>query len=144
VIVTGMDDIVGPWVCQRAGGTWLPGRGSTIGLARDNQLIAGVLYEDWNGANVVMHVAAEGKNWLNREFLRVCFDYPFNQLKCKRVTGIVPSSNGQALKFDKHLGFRVEARLKDAHPEGDLMVLSMNREQCKWIDHGKSLGPSST
>ena len=125
---------IGPWVCERAGGTWLAGRGTGIGLEREGSLIAGTLFEDFNGANVLMHVAAEpGRQWLNLTYLNTCFDYPFNQLGVKRVTGIVPSVNQDALRFDLHLGFEQEAVLKDAHPEGDLIVLRMTREQCRWI-----------
>ena len=127
-------DRIGPWVCERAGGTWLPGRGTAIGLQRDGELVAGVLYEDYNGANVVMHVASDGTGaWLTKAYLRTCFDYPFRQLGCRRVTGIVPSSNEKALAFDQHLGFEVEATLSDAHSDGDLIVLRMKREDCRWI-----------
>lgn len=125
---------IGPWVCERAGGTWLVGRGTAIGLERDGKLIAGTLFEDFNGANVLMHVAAEpGRQWLNLTYLNRCFDYPFNQLGVRRVTGIVPSSNTDALRFDLHLGFKQEAVLEGAHPDGDLIVLRMMREECRWI-----------
>lgn len=127
-------DRIGPWVCERAGGTWLPGRGTAIGLQRDGELVAGVLYEDFNGANVIMHVASDGTGaWLTKDYLRTCFAYPFEQLGCKRVTGIVPSSNEKALAFDTHLGFEVEAVLTEAHPDGDLVVLSMRRDDCRWL-----------
>ena len=138
---------IGPWVCERAGGDWIAGRGTGIGLERDGVLVAGTLFEDFNGANVLMHVAAEpGRQWLNLTYLNTCFDYPFNQLGCRRVTGIVPSVNTDALRFDLHLGFEQEAVLKDAHPEGDLIVLRMTREQCRWIGarNGQIVRASST
>lgn len=134
-IVVGKDDIVGPWVCARAGGDWTPGRGTTIGLASAQGLLAGTLYEDFNGANVLMHVAAvSGRQWLCREFLWFCFYYPFVQLDCRRVTGIVPSTNLEARRFDEHLGFKLEATLKDAHPTGDLLVYVMHKEDCRWLN----------
>lgn len=135
-LVVGHDDIVGPWVTERAGGTWVAGRGTTIGLwdCEAEELIAGTLFEDYNTAHVLMHVAAiPGRKWLCRQFLWACFDYPFNQLGCSRVTGIVPSCNLEARRFDEHLGFKLEATLKDAHPEGDLLVYAMWREDCRWL-----------
>lgn len=131
---------IGLWVCERAGGSWTPGRGQAIGLEQDGELIAGVLYEDFNGANVLMHVAGTGRRWLTREFLHVAFWYPFEQLGCKRVTGIVPSVNADALRFDTHLGFQLEATLKDAYPGGDLLVLVMRREDCRFLgaEYGQS------
>lgn len=99
---------------------------------KDGKLVAGVLYEDWNGANVVCHIAGDGQ-WLNRRFLWAMFDYPFNQLGVKRITGIVPSCNTQARRFDEHLGFELEATLHDAHPQGDLLVYVMPRSKCRWL-----------
>lgn len=135
-IIVGRDNLVGPWVTSKAGGTWVPGRGSTIGLASlERGLLAGVLFEDWNGANIVMHVAAvPDRHWLCREFLWYCFHYPFVELGVKRVTGIVPSSNLKARRFDEHLGFTLEATLKDAHPEGDLLIYAMRKEDCRWLN----------
>lgn len=132
-IVSDRPDIVGPWVCSLSGGTWIKGRGTALGLVRDNQIIAGVLYEDWNGANVNVHIAANGVNWLNREFLRVMFDYPFRQLGCNRLTSVTYSGNHASLRFQKHLGFEHEAVLREAHPTGDLIVMAMHRDKCKWF-----------
>jgi RimJ/RimL family protein N-acetyltransferase len=125
---------VGPWVCQRTGGTWSPVDSVAVGLEKNGELVAGVTFDHFNGASLCMHVASDGsKRWLNREFLRFCFQYAFDQAKVKKVIGLVPSSNTQALRFDLHLGFSEEARIKDAHPEGDLLILTMTRPQCRWI-----------
>lgn len=70
---------------------------------------------------------------MTREYLWACFDYPFNQAKVHRITGLVGEGNHLARKFDEHLGFKLETRLKGAHPTGDLLVYVMRREQCKWL-----------
>lgn len=125
--------LIGPWVCERGGGTWIAGRGQAIGLMRSGKLIAGVLYEDWNRAHVVCHIAGEG-NWASsREYLRVIFDYPFRQLKVRRITVPVAESNRIARRFVERLGFVFEASLKDAHPEGDLIIYKMTPDQCRWL-----------
>lgn len=124
--------VIGPWVCQRAGGKYIPGRYSAIGWVKNNSLVAGVLYENCNGANVIAHIAGEG-NWCNRLFLWVIFDYPFNQLKVSRITAPVSSSNQKCLRFINHLGFTHEATLKDAEPDGDLLIYKMTRDECRWL-----------
>lgn len=121
------------WVFLRTGGCWEPWA-MGIGWVRDGTLIAGVAYDRYNGASVCMHVAADGKHWLTRSYLRACFDYPFNRLNVKKVLGLVDASNAQARKFDEHLGFRLEARLQDAAPGGDLMIYSMTRDQCRYLE----------
>lgn len=144
-LVIGQDEVVGPWVSWLTGGMWTPQRGTTIGLAEDGKLIAGVLYEDFNKTNIAAHIAGlPDKKWMCRMFLWAMFDYPFNQLKVKRITGVVAASNLAARRFDEHLGFTLEATLKDAHPDGDLLIYCMRREQCRWLSLGKRYEQSST
>ena len=106
-----------------------------LGLERDGELVAGVLYEGWNGVNVWMHVAAApGRRWMNKEFLRYCFHYPFNELGCRRVSGSVDASNEEARRFDEHLGFKQEAVLHGAAADGgDVILYVMRREDCRYV-----------
>lgn len=110
---------------------WSAARG--VGLEENGELIAGVVYDYWNGASICMHVAGIGKRWLTREYLWYCFHYPFEELKVRRITGLVPESNMEARRFDEHLGFKLETRLKDAHPDGDILVYAMFREDCRFL-----------
>ena len=106
-----------------------------LGLERDGELIAGVLYEGWNGHNVWMHVATTpGKKW-TLEFLRYCFHYPFIELGCRRVSGYVEASNAAARRFDEHLGFQQEAVLRGAASDGgDVILYVMWRKDCRYVD----------
>lgn len=103
-----------------------------IGLRRDGELVAGVLYEGFNGRNIWMHVAAQpGARWLVRDYLRACFAYPFLVCGVDRVSGYVNESNALARRFNEHLGFREEARLRGAAPDGgDVIVFAMWRTDC--------------
>jgi RimJ/RimL family protein N-acetyltransferase len=106
-----------------------------IGLKQDEELIAGVLYDDYNGSNVWMHVAAiPGRRWMTRELLYTAFAYPFIQLGCKRITGWVEASNTDARRFDEHLGFKQEAVIKHAARDGgDVIMYVMFREDCRFL-----------
>lgn len=142
-LVTNEDERVAKWICQR-----IPmfEYGSTpytcLGLANPlGGLIAGVIYENYTGIDIRMHVAAEGRRWLTKHFLGECFRYPFVQLGCSRVTGLVPSRNEAAAQFDKHLGFVYEGRLRRMLPDGDdLLVFGMLKDECRWLTIGKSHG----
>ncbi len=126
---------VGEWVVQRAGGFWFPGRAATLGLKLRGQLIAGILYEDYNGANISMHVAAEPKaHWMTRKFMYAIFAYPFLQLGCNRVTAVVAESNTVCCRTLLHVGYKVEAVLKDAHPDGNLLMFVMFKADCRWLN----------
>lgn len=134
MIVTGQDRRVAEWMAARMEHRHIPADVVCIGWEKDGELVAGVGFDRYNGASICMHVAAEGRHWLTREYLWFCFWYPFEQLKVRKVLGLVPSTNAQAQRFDKHLGFAEECRITDAVPGGDLIVYSMTREQCRYLE----------
>jgi RimJ/RimL family protein N-acetyltransferase len=107
-----------------------------IGLERDGELIAGVIYEGFNGKNIWMHVAAvPGKRWLVRSYLKACFVYPFVQCGVDRVSGYVNASNLEARRFDEHLGFKEEATLQGAAADGgDVIIYVMRKKGCRYVD----------
>lgn len=122
------------WLAPRTGGSYYKGSGQGIGLEKDGELIAGVMFDNCTGRSVQMHVAAiPGRRWMTKEYLRVCFDYPFRQLGVCKIIGLVDSTNQDAMRFDLHLGFIEEAVIKDAGKHGDLHILSMTRQQCRFI-----------
>ncbi len=125
-------EIVGPWVSEKTGGQWCKGRGTAIGRIKDGKLIAGVLYEDWNGANIIEHIAAEGF-WANKGFLHLMFDYPFNQLKVKRITAPVAATNAKCINLVTKMGFKLECTLAQANPDGDVHIFRMFKEDCKYL-----------
>ena len=93
-----------------------------------------MLFDLYNGKSACMHVAAlPGKRWMTREYLKVCFDYPFRQLKLKKLIGLVDSTNADALRFNAHLGFVTEAVVADAGRHGDLHILTMTPAQCRFL-----------
>lgn len=107
-----------------------------IGLRRDGILVAGSIYEGFNGSNVWVHLAAvPGGHWLNRMYLRAAFFYVFVQLGCSRLSGYVNASNMEARRFDEHIGFKEEARLKGAAPDGgDVILYVMWQGDCRYVD----------
>lgn len=104
-----------------------------IGVEQDGQLIGGVKFDNWNGASICMHVASTTKRWITKDMLFSAFDYPFNHCKAKKIVGLVAASNTAARSFDEHIGFVLEATIKDAHPDGDLLIYSMTADQCKYL-----------
>jgi L-amino acid N-acyltransferase YncA len=129
VIVTG--EVIGWWVFERTGGIFEPNCSATLGWEVDEKLTAGVVFDQYNGRSLCMHVALEQS--IPRSFLKACFDYAFNKLGVLKVIGLVDSTNEKALRFDRHLGFIEETCIKDAGKHGDIVILTMTREQCRWI-----------
>jgi RimJ/RimL family protein N-acetyltransferase len=125
------DELVGKWTVAHWGGVHREGA-KCIGLQDSRgKLIAGTVFDNYNGASICMHVAIER---ITREFLRVCFDYPFNQLGVNVILGFVPEGNVKAIRFDEHVGFRLHSRIPDGHPTGDLLLYIMTRNDCRWLN----------
>ena len=137
-VILGQDDAVGGFVARMNGGEWTPMRGRAIGLAENGNLIAGVIYENFNHRSVVTHIAAiQDRRWMTREFLWAIFAYPFNQLGVQKLIAPVGPANVRSRRFISNLGFVLETALKDAHPDGDLLFYTMSRDSDraqKWLN----------
>ena len=105
-----------------------------IGQEIDGEVKAVVAFDNILDKSCQMHTAAIVPNWISKDLLWACFDYPFNILKVKVIIAAVASTNEEALKLDRHLGFLDKAYIEDAHIDGDLVILAMRRENCRWLD----------
>ena len=105
-----------------------------IGQEIDGQVKAVVAFDNILDKSCMMHTASIVPNWISKDLLWACFDYPFNILKVKVILATVASTNKEALKIDRHLGFVDKAYIEDAHLDGDLVILAMRRENCRWLD----------
>ena len=126
---------VNAWVSSKIyGNDRFPEDAPSIGLLEDGRIVGGVVYTMYTGNGIMMNVAGEYKGWINRAFIRAAFAYPFKQLKCTRVSGLVRIDNEAALEFDTRLGFRQEGIIRRGDDDGtDLVLMGMLREECKWI-----------
>jgi L-amino acid N-acyltransferase YncA len=105
-----------------------------IGQEINGEIKAVVAYDNILDKSCMMHTAAIVPNWISKDLLWAAFDYPFNILKVKVILATVASTNEEALKLDRHLGFVDKAYIEDAHLHGDLVILAMRRENCRWLD----------
>lgn len=128
---------VGEWVYNRTGGTFPENICTALGLAEDGKIVAGVVYEGFNGASVKTHIAIDEKTYLTKEFLKAIFEYPFNQLKVNKLIGIVDATNTRAVSLNKKLGFTIEGVIEGASSTGDLLIMTMRRDQCRYLGNAK-------
>lgn len=138
MIITDDQTSLSAWLCSRIGYTPTEHL-MCIGNVLNHKLKGVVGYDMYNGASIMMHSAGEG-NWLTREFLRVCFHYPFVVCRVNMVIGLVPSANHQAIRFNHHIGFKTVVTLDGAHPDGALVMMTMSREECRFLEHRSKHG----
>lgn len=125
------DHEVGYWVAAQMDGDYDKTKSHAIGFVRDGKLIAGFVYEKWNGQSVFCHLAIKGQ--INKTFLKVAMGYAFEGLGAKKIIGPILHSNQKSIKAAKALGFIEEARITNAAPNGDILLYTMTAEQCRFF-----------
>lgn len=130
MIVTG--PAVGHWVASRIGGFFDPVCMVAIGWQRDDGVLtAGVAYRDWNGASLEAEVVVEGS--LVPAFVRAAFWYPFVQLGARKIRTTTAANRDASIRQLVRMGFTQEARLRDAAPEGDLLIFVLDAANCRFL-----------
>jgi hypothetical protein len=106
----------------------------------DDRLAGGNLYTDYwgNGGSCQLHTACFNKRGVSKAMLYLAFDYPFRQLRVKKIFGLVPERNVAARNFDLKLGFKIEYLTEDVFNHADgvngMYLMSMTKDECKWLN----------
>jgi len=106
-----------------------------IGVTLDGDLVAGIVYNNFRGYDLSMHVSATSPKWGSRKIVGTLLAYPFVGLGCVRVTAQIAASNDRARKLLRQLGFHIEG----LHPlawEGreDALSFGMTRDDAaRWV-----------
>lgn len=133
-VIYGNEDRLLPWALERIGLSGFRRDAYTLGLERDGEIVAVVVFDGFSECDCNMHIASDGTGrWMNKSLLLSAFAYPFIQLNLRRVTGLVPAKNNKALEFDQNIGFTVEGKHPHALPDDDLISLGLLRENCRFI-----------
>lgn len=105
-----------------------------IGFATRGKPAGAVLFNNYRHPDIHVHWAGE-PGWLTKGHIKAIFDYPFNQLKCERVTALIDKANKASRVPVEKLGFRYEGNLRKSQKNGnDTIVYGMLKSECKWID----------
>lgn len=131
-VVTDNQEYLKLWLSESLGGD-LPDNTQCIGQEIDGEVKAVAGYAAFKGKSCNFSLASNGSNWMNKDFLWAMFDYPFNKLNLKVIIATIAGNNDKSLKLSRHLGFKEIASIADAHQDGDLVIMIMKRENCKWL-----------
>lgn len=119
-----------------------------IGWQEHGKLSAVVMFSDFHGKTCQIHVAAEGKQWMRKEFLWYTFYYPFVECDYYWLASPIRAKNLQALRLNTNLGFEEFASLKDGYAMGEDIILQRvhrdNPRVQKWLSLGERYGKGLT
>ena len=123
---------VGAWVTAQTEGAFHPERSVAIGLDRDGELVAGTVYENWNGKSVVCHIAWQR---VTPAYMAAVYDYAYNVANVDKIIGPISSNHTRALALVSKMGFSEEARIKDAaHDSGDIVLMTQTPDKCRFLE----------
>jgi RimJ/RimL family protein N-acetyltransferase len=127
------DHSAGFWTAKKVDGGYFQERSRCLGLKKNGEFVAGVIYENWHGKSITCHIAVTGK--MTPAYLSAIFDYPFNVCNVGKIIVPVSSANITSIKFVEKMGFQEEARIKDAMADGDMVIFTMPKERCKYLEN---------
>lgn len=96
-----------------------------MGIEREGQVIAGAVFNQFEGANI--HVSVAGEGW-TRGFMRAVGEYVYNQLGCERMT--VTTAQPKVVEFAKRCGGQVEGVMRSHFGKGkDATIVGILRDE---------------
>jgi RimJ/RimL family protein N-acetyltransferase len=102
-------------------------------VTSEGKLMGGVVFQEYTGASIQLHCAGFHPNWLGRDLLSAVFSYVFDELGCTKCFAALCSANQVALALDYKLGFKYVTTVPGYFPDGNLVVLDMERTDCRWL-----------
>jgi ribosomal protein S18 acetylase RimI-like enzyme len=102
----------------------------------NGEFVMGVTYDNYTESSISIHGRCDIPGKVSREFYWAIFNYPFNQLKVKRLTALVSTANVKSQRLVEHLGFERETILKDYLKDGDGIIYIMRPETCRFLKLG--------
>jgi RimJ/RimL family protein N-acetyltransferase len=143
-IIVGRDVAVAEWVRRRIPDgidAWGPCR--AIGIARGNELIAGIVYNNFRWPSIEASIASIEPGWCSRRNLAAAFAFPFRQLGVRRVGASTAAANAEVRRFLLRLGFRQEGVMRQALKSGDAVIFGMLEPECRWLTPSAEFGDAS-
>lgn len=132
-VVPNAGEEVTDWVAKRANARSF-GDSVCIGYYKSNKIVGGIVFNEYRVEDIVMSAAFENKECFTKENIAHVFHYPFQQLKCHRLTAYTETDNKKANKILKQLGFTQEGTLREiGENKQDANIYGMLRKECKWI-----------
>lgn len=110
------------WIEERTKSNYQ--RDRYLGIAKNGTISACCAYECFN-ETIFAHIATDAQ--IPKCFVDVIFDYPFNQLKAKRIIALIEKDNEKAAKLVEHMGFNLIEI-------SQVKIYELTKDKCKWLN----------
>lgn len=147
MLIFGHSRVLAHWAGSRIGISDF-GPCVAIGIAHRNEIVAAAVFNNYRHPNIEITFVTSSPRWASRGAIRAILQYPFVQLRCKRITAITEAANYPARAFLFRLGFHEEGYHPDALPSGDAVTYGLlAKDAGRWIaeecSHGKTISAAA-
>jgi len=105
---------------------------AAIGYEKDGEIRCVTGYNHFNGKSCHTHFYYKG-GYVPKDYLWFIHYYPFIQCGLDMLIAIIASANDKIVNLCHKLGYIEQYRLLHAHPEGDLMLATMQKDNCRFL-----------
>lgn len=96
--------------------------------------VGAAIFRDWSITSVAVHQLILNPFIIRHGYYEEIAKYVYVTADRATIYGPTPSDNKIAAKLNKHIGFKVEATLKDAVMFGvDLIIFRLDKNDCRFL-----------
>jgi len=110
---------------------------SYIAFCEDGKILGVLLFSDYDGHNIFVHLAIDDPRCCQRRYIKLMFDYCFNQAKVNRMTALCVNGYTRNEKLLGKTGFTKEGVVRKFFKKGneykDAALYGMLKEECTWV-----------
>ena len=108
-----------------------------VGFAEGNKLIGALMFSDYDGNNIFVHLSIDDPRVCQRRYIKFMFNYCFITAKCNRMTALCENNYERNEKLLYGVGFTKEGIIRQGYYKNgkfvDGAVYGMLKQECKWI-----------
>lgn len=123
----------GTKIARAANLSYDPNRDHNTASCRGDELLGGVIFRNYRKNSIEVHMAGFDPYWITRNMVWAISGYVFVQLKCLKALAFIEETNASSLAIAKKVGFIEDARIRDACDDGDLLILSLHKDDCRHL-----------
>tara|TARA_B100000900_G_scaffold415073_1_gene443676 strand:- start:2610 stop:2948 length:339 start_codon:yes stop_codon:yes gene_type:complete len=104
-----------------------------------NEPLGVLLFSDYDGHNIHVHLALDDPRVCQRRYIKLMFDYAFNQCKCNRMTAICVHGYERNERLLAGVGFVKEGVIRQVLYDDktdkwlDGSLYGMLKGECRWV-----------
>jgi len=108
-----------------------------IAFTEDGQIKACLLFSDFDGHNIFVHLAIDDPRACQKRYIKLMFDYAFNQCNSNRMTAMCVNGYTRNERLLKGVGFIKEGVIRESMKANniyvDAAIYGILKGECKWV-----------